>query len=329
MRRVHIKGVPIPEMYAVKSGSREVGDAIALGIPFVVWDGSDEDLVKLILLRACQKLFPSIDWYKVLNIKSYTRPVVIVPGGKIDYGERELTEDDINDNGVHDSAETWREFNGTCNGNQHLDIDDFVGDLDNYVNVEKLDELNMLPSFISDITATITNEPYGNMWTEGYNKKRKAMLGNFLAKPEDKNLIILDVSGSIPGGIAATMISLIDTLRHRAHADLIITSSTSKFYPFGEELPSPKQIRAEFGWANESWRFFEILKSLNGAEYSNVISFGDYDSPGEEFNKDFEITVHNVWHYHTRHKDKTGYALWCKPRGTEYFDNTWCNVVTR
>jgi hypothetical protein len=228
-----------------------------------------------------------------------------------------------------------------------LDLEDYMGDMSSYVNLEVLQRLKLMPRFIGDILDCIKiNIGSGMYWREGYNKRLGIPVGRFNASGQLPNLIILDVSGSIPRGISATMISLIDTLRTQLSADLIITSSHSRFYPMGSELPDPQRIRDMFSYGNEAAEFWGILSTyIRGRHYGHVFSFGDNDTP-DYFNYHqakgpvLEGTiVEHVHHYHTGKfyetgvdMRKTGYAKWCHMLGNEplvEYDTSWCNVIRK
>jgi hypothetical protein len=197
-----------------------------------------------------------------------------------------------------------------------------------------------MPAFIGDILDCIKlNIGSGVYWREGYNKKRGLPIGRFDAARQKPNLIILDVSASIPRGIAATMITLIDTLRTQLQADLIITAHKSKYYSMTDRLPTPQQIRQQFRPNNESTEFLNILETrIKGCHYGHVISFGDNDYPRYYMMDDTLIgtTVDKVHHYHTglwgSAAGGTGYARWCDmlEKKPEVEINTdWCKVIEK
>jgi hypothetical protein len=221
----------------------------------------------------------------------------------------------------------------------NLDIEDYVGDLSSCVNIEVLQRLRLMPAFIGNILDCVKiNAGSGMYWREGYNKRLGIPVGRFNSSGQLPNLIILDVSGSIPRGISATMISLIDTLRTQLSADLIITSTISRYYPMGSELPDPQRIRDQFHYGNESHDFFGILdRYVRGHSWGHVFSFGDNDTPAYEGFKDkysLEGTkVEHVHHYHTWADDTpTGYAKWCHMLACQPkvdYDTSWCKVIRR
>jgi hypothetical protein len=172
------------------------------------------------------------------------------------------------------------------------------------------------------------------MWTEGYDKKRRAPLGRFTSN-DSRNLMIIDVSFSIPRGISATMITLAETLRSYCNCDLIFTGAHSVYYERGSKLPSPEKIRRLCPLGQESQEFDEIVKNkLSGRIYDNIISFGDNDAP---YYREVKMTVayesikvHKIWNYHTIRKVSTGYT-----RGFENFSNpdevvydtSWAEII--
>lgn len=370
MQRVQLDGIQLPRLYIAENKS-DAELAMSKGIPFVRWTKGQDALIRMLLRPVLEQMFPYIMWSKVLGRKRKLRTEVEIYEslcseeyeGKLDgaadeEGEWTPTESDdvINLPPVTDEDGTIIETSSVTtnarlfNDGQHdmitvhsLDIEDYVGDMSSYVDLEILQRLQLMPAFIGDILDCVKlNVSSGIRWREGYNKKRGLPIGRFNASPQLPNLVILDVSSSIPRGISATMISLIDTLRTQLTADLIITASSSRFYPMGAELPDPQTIRDKFGWGNENHDFFGILNTnIRGKHYGHVFSFGDNDTPYyDTFNRDYSLAgtkVEMVHHYHTGtawygDSTKTGYAKWChmlseKPQ--EEYDTSWCKVIKK
>lgn len=248
----------------------------------------------------------------------------------------------------HDVADDEREFS---NDGRHEEVRDeivglerFCADELSHVNVEQLQALGFLPAFMSDIADAIrTNLLTSMQWRDGWNKRLGCALGDFSVGTKAPNLIILDISGSIPRGISATMLELIDSLRSQAEADLIVTGGSSYYWPASAELPTPGWIRANVDCNNEAVMFYRILRErLAGRHFGNVISFGDNDCPvdfaryeGTEPDEDagMGITVDRVMHFHTwQDHTRTGYAKWVRaanPEIEEVFDTSWCECMER
>ena len=377
LQRVAIEGIQFPRLY-IAENAHDVEVARANGIPYVRWKYGQEELVRQLLRPALEKMFPGIAWNKVLGRKKPVRSEVVICHGNIHEDEIDVAEhdsasmlihqkaydhvvddldhewaDEINEAGEFvrevPVAESRRDIIADNSGEGYasfsedrLAIKDYVGDLSSYVNIDVLQKLGLLPAFVGDIVDCIKKNVSNNMrWTEGYTKKLGYPLGKFGCASELPNLLIIDVSASIPDGIAATMLTLADTLRSQLNAELIITSRRSGYYPVGAELPKPQTLRDYYGRCNESAEFWGIIdKHVRGREFGYVISFGDYDCPGEVFRTGLDMSntrVHEVHHYHTGaclwcNEPWTGYAHWVdetNPNAKKVFDTSWCKVMNK
>lgn len=349
MYQLKIGSIPLPKVYVCENRS-DASKARSMGIPYIIkpngWD--DEMLIKAVLYNTLCKMFPYIDWdMRLFGSRRRTKlPVVKVaaeyrenPGFDTDgYVTEEMQVSD----GYRMTAGGFGEDGDTSWQNNSLE--DFFGDFGSYVNLEELQQLKILPTWMDDIANAIKMNFNSMSYWDGYNKKLGLCTGYYSYGTDAPNLIILDVSGSIPGGVAYTMITLIDTLRHQANADLIITSGRSKFWAANEELPTPKELKGLVGGCNEARQFYEILRTkVLGKHWGNVIIFGDYDAPTErrcfvdwvrdsgenyydacaraeimaeeEAIKDEELQTTRVDHimaFHTYAYDIPGYGLWAK-----------------
>lgn len=384
LQRVMLDGIELPRLYIAENRS-DAELAKDKGIPFIRWSKGQDELIRILLRPVLEQMFPHIKWSKVLGPKRRFRtqvevydtidpdkPDLIDEVGRIDgshaldpgkswhpdglaeavpYDGAIVDDDEITELSVATTGERTFSGGGLMVMEHKLDLADYVGDMSSYVNIEVLQRLRLMPAFIGDILDCVKlNVGSGMYWREGYNKRLGLTVGRFNASGQLPNLVILDVSGSIPRGISATMISLIDTLRTQLSADLIITSTCSRFYPMGTELPDPQTLRNQFGYGNESSDFFGILtKYVRGRHYGHVFSFGDNDTPDYRLFKDYPdeyslegAKVEHVHHYHTgswveyntkynKDKDaKTGYAKWCHMLATQPsvdLDTSWCKVI--
>lgn len=321
-----------------------------------------------------------------LNVLLSTHGFHDDPSGvsKIDASDLEVTGDQVDDwiSRERDALETWDEHdiakhevsdsNSTAWSNDNsyrniggytndldeiyfssVSLEDAIGDLSSMVNVQELQKLHLMPKWLGDITDVISMNLDDLAWQEGYNKKLGFPAGNYSGTDELPNLIILDISASIPIGIASTMLSLIETLREQANADLIVTARTSGWYPRGSSLPTPQELRKIHPRGQECEMFNAILqKHVLGKDWGNVISFGDNDSPAKcifweqgskhsedvlpEYKHKSNTTVKHVWSYHLiksmRIIDQpiTGYARWCKvvsPDAEVTHNTDWANMI--
>ena len=367
LQRVKAEGLELPRLYVAETMA-DVAIAKEHGIPYVRWRHGMDALLKQLLRPAIEKLFPGIKWDKVLGKRTpFKSKVIIVPGGDnkcqveiADYDAQAMLEKQYeHDEVVDDISYEGRSYQHSrdvpiasssrdCVGSSFADssndfiadelpIEDYVGDLSASVNIEVLQKLHMLPAFLGDITDCVKlNLSQSMRWTEGYTKKLGYPLGKFNAKYPLPNLVIIAVSYSIPDGIAATMLTLADTLRSQCNAELIITSRRSGYYPIGAELPKPQTLRDYYGRSNESAEFMAILKKhIAGREFGHVISFGDNDNPGMLWQHSVNMAgtkVHEVHHYHTSYYSQTGYARWvdeCCANVVEHIDTSWCSIMDK
>ena len=356
----------MPDIYVCEDKT-ETAMARKHGIPYIVRpEGvSDETLIFIILKNSLAKMFPNIDWEKFAKDKysGYDTRIRVVSGGT--YGSKVMKPDGTfspYEDGVADIADGERVIsNGfMTTGVQYTDLSRWLGDRSASVDIDALMDLEMMPAFCIDITKAIRKNLIGYDWTDGYNKKLDLCSGTYSVGYELKNLLIIDVSHSIPRGISATMLMLAETLKDRLNADLIVTGASSMMWRVEDNLPSPQWIRRNIGLGNETYMFCEILKQLAGEEYANVIGFGDWDTPAMEYMSDefksrqlTPIKVHNVFSFHTKgyqpgcsdpnrnedmkYLDVVGYLKWIKSNdiceldddATIRKDIEWCNLITR
>lgn len=373
LERVTMPGIELPRLY-IAENKADAELAMKKGVPFIRWKQGKELLISLLLMPTLKKMFPHILWDRVTEVPKSRSIIVETPSdGRTD---RTITLDkdfhageDHHDGGsfmpnldedqVYEEsavyADDYRQFtnNGEyCRSYEQVDLSVHIGDLSSQVNLDILQNLKLMPKFIGDIMDCIkTNVVAGTMWSEGWNKKKAAPLGNFDRTGELRNLIIVDISASIPIGISSTMLTLIDTLRTQVHADLIVTGGKSRYYPYEKELPTPQEIRNTIPRSNEAYEFCAILRDhVAGHHYGHVISFGDNDCPANWLETDVRrgkkdelgcefvevpmlqsTIVEEVHHYHVSQLRDTGYALWTndlphKPK-VEH-DCKWCRVIS-
>lgn len=343
MWRVDIPGIKLPNLYATDD-AEEMRTYASKGVPMVMWPEDQKNmLVAVIMIKVLRRMFPDINWYNTLGIEIDHRDNVIVPGGVV------KTEDgtgykmgDVVDkaHALSDIASERRTFDVDGDTMPVGDVNDLsrmVAYENEEVNVDELLSLGLLPKFVGEVADCVrTNINNRFSWRDGYNKRLGCCVGNYDDGPSAPNLLIVDVSGSIPEGVSSTLLRLLATMREQAQADVIVTGSTSRFYEYGSDLPSPSEIRKEIGYANERYVFMRILREhVMGRHLGNVISFGDYDSPDitkrDVVNVLEGATVEHVHHYHTRAASaQTGYAEWVhlvSPNVKTRFSTDWCKYV--
>lgn len=317
----------------------------AMNVPYISFRGNKEDLTKLIVLPFLKRLFPKLKWKDIVPDQRKKNPVIHVPGGMNE--NREYVCNAYGGTMVSDRADDPRYFNDCTNTTEGMfhefNINDWIGTSEFVVDVMRLQQLEMLPKFLSDIVSATYTRGEDLHWEEGYNKKLGICSGNFTDIQGSKNLLIIDVSASIPTAVSSTMLALADNLRQQMSADLIITGGKSYFWAAGEELPSPQKIRDMVPRSNEDIMFKRIMKEhVFGNTYDNVIAFGDNDRPywydpkinipptriGKLYSfrvwDDYDEKVHP-----NQKSEPVGYANWVKyacPECDYEYDIDWVKV---
>lgn len=348
LKKLSYPGITMPTLYIAEShGDAQL--AAKNGLPFIKWNRSSEDLVKILLRSYLEEQLPQLNWDAILGPREKIDSVInFVPGRIFDDDFDLFTVDDVElveldacklteiDGKMVDATDIAvdeREFSSPC-AVTYKEADvyswcncDITADIDSLLN------LGMLPKFVGDIAGCIRSNLSERMrWTEGYNKKRGCPIGNYNSPGELPNLIILDVSGSIPNGVTSTMLFLIDTLRHQCNANLIITASKSTYYKLDDELPCAEDILRKHGWDNEAAMFYKILDDhVIGKEFGHVISFGDNDCPSKYYGRSYQkicegTKVHQVHHFHTWVENgDTGYGKWANYASPDaiVYDTSW------
>ena len=331
LKLLEVPEIKLPKMY-VAQNETDVSLAKQHGLPFIVWTKSYSKLIKLLLIPLLDKLYPGINWYTLFKIskKKYASNIEMVGGGfnKI-YGKV------WQDSNTVDIAKEERIFHGVCADMVHnINLEAHIADQASHVDIINLINMNLFPQFIGDITDVIkTNIGHQLSWQDGYNKKHNMCCGNYHRACEPLNLIILDISNSIPRGISATMLTLLETLRSVVVADVIVTGSKSYYYPWGEQLPSAQWLRDNIGCANESSMFEGIIRNqIANKKYDHLISFGDNDAPHITGVIPYYGAIGEIHNYHTCFVQDTGYTkvLAClNPGIKKTYDNTWCKFIRR
>ena len=377
MYQLKIGTIPLPKLYVCSR--EEAKECRRLGVPYIIkpptW--SDEKLIKAVLWRTLNKKFPYIKWKSLfaMSDREVNKLNIFVPHEVEDepvHAEQVLVPAEHRDNpGVDTCGLTspdmevtedanYRSTGGGLDAEDKVDwsasshiewdrqnMDQYIGDLGYYVNVEELQQLRLLPTFLDDIANAIKLNLQSAAWMDGYNKKLDCNVGHWQGADQAPNLIILDTSGSIPSGVAGTMISLIETLRHQCNADLIITSGRSEYWAANSELPDPDKLSYLIGGCNECVQFYDILrKHILGRHWGNVIIFGDQDSPlrgdiqravvkGYTENitlKELQSTrIDRIMSFHTYSSTKVpGYGLWATdadPKAEVVYNCRWVDSM--
>lgn len=335
MKKLESKKLTLPTVYFITDRS-EVKD-IPIGVPFIFGDSSMEDyLVRIleyeVLYQMATKSGYPFNFKKILKDNGYTDIQ--------DFHFYHPAYMDIATEGmIKDSAEDKLEDLKTITESAGM-FKEYVKDSAVYVDIQKLKDLNVFPVWLDKIEEAITTNIHNfavfnnNM----YNKKLEGMYGSLELTSPNRNLIIIDISGSIPKGVSSTTLALAKNLSETFYADLLITGSKSTLYPY--ELIHTLNIDTiyeENGMDNDQvW--FKKLVSSEEKHYQTAIVFGDNHTPSHNWNNNFNRdSVHisredgkkickwkidKLISFHTSSTTEiAGYADWFTPKTTEHISD--------
>lgn len=311
------KGIKLPILYYVKN--REEAISLPIGLPYIIGssDYAYDDIVRFlefnILWKAALATGLDFNWKKILKDKGY-------------------------------SGFTFDEIALSANCDSELGYADLWGrdimDASYVVDIDKLKELELIPSFLDDISKAIEINIFNSYKFDEtvFNKKLGLPLGDLVSNPEKKNLIIIDISGSIPTSISRTILALSRTMAEQFYADLLITGSKSTLYPYNEvDSLDISTIYEENGTDNDQIEFLKLIQEPD--TYGTVICFGDNHHPGMTWRnrwnnsdvKYIEIDegiekclweVDKIISFHTTsNKHIAGYAQWFSTDDITHMEN--------
>lgn len=216
----------------------------------------------------------------------------------------------------------------------------FIKDSTVYVDVRKIKGLNLFPIWLDKIEDAISTNIHNfavynpNM----YNKKLDGMYGSLDLVSPDRNLIIIDISGSIPKAVSTTCLALGKNLAESFYTDLLITGSKSTLYSYENlhEL-NVTTIYAENDTDNDQVWFKRLLTS-DVKHYKTVVVFGDNHHPGKAWSnlynrgtntisdadgkKMCKWKVDKIISFHTTSNYQlAGYGRWFDTKDIEYIED--------
>lgn len=335
MKLLESKKFELPSVYFISDRNEIKG--IPPGVPFIYGDPGDEEYLIRILeyevLYRQAKLsgfpfnFKQIlldNGYLDMEYFSFENPLYM-----------EFASDEFSDIDDYELCD-MKLFN-----DQKQDFKRFIKDNAVYVDIEKLKQLNVFPIWLDKIEQAIhTNiHNFAVFNNNMYNKKLEGMYGAIDLVAPNRNLLIVDISGSIPRGVSSTLLTLCKNLSESFYTDLMITGSKSTLYTY-ENLHALniKTIYEENGMDNDQ-AWFKKLVTQEKKRYKTAIVFGDNHSPCHSWSNAFnkgcktisrekgqkicEWEVEKLISFHTSNrkeddKNIAGYADWFTPKEIEY-----------
>jgi hypothetical protein len=327
IKLIQSKRVQLPIVYLVET-AKDLQN-VPLGIPFIRGRMSDyNNCVQMMEFEVLWKSMIETDlpfsWKQILADNGYVNTW--------NYGIAKSS-------GMHDaeiSDEDWMELGFLENkGGSAINASNFLNEISYKVDIDVIKDLKLIPCWLMDIEAAV-NENILNSVTYNpmlYNKKLDLPLGGLEFNSPKKNVIIIDISGSIPNGVSMTMLTLAKTMADQFYADVLITGGKSVIYDYDKvDGLVPDDLYSEIGQNNDQAYFKKLLSEKR--VYKTAIVFGDNDCPGHKWSRsDKAITdvdgkklckweIDNILSFHTHDNSKlAGYARWFDTYNVTHIDN--------
>jgi len=301
--------VELPPIFLVED--KEDFEKLPKGLPYIIGTKSELSFITIflefqILYKSCQRTGIPVKWLDCLK--------------RIGYNINGIKNYKLHSGGIY----------GEGGGDRpEITMDEFVED-QYFVDFDKLSDLKILPKWLEDLKSAIQTNIIDEVQFDplAFNKQLGLNIGYGNVKHNMKNLLILDVSGSIPKSIVVSITNLAKLMSKKFFADILITSGKSVLIDY-EDVPTSDiiEIARLSGYSNESIMFKEIIGKYK--EYNTVISFGDDDSPGvEKEDKLCNFKVETLYSLHTQKTSDniTGYARCFDPKETHKVKD-WINTI--
>ncbi len=311
IQRITSKKVELPPIYLIED--EDDYKQLPKGLPYIVGSKSELSFITIflefqVLYKSCLKTSIPVKWLDCLSRLGY---------------KSTLKQYKLNSGGSF-----WK---SNVEGNTELSIDSFVQD-QYLVDFDRLSDLKILPKWMEDLKSAIQANIIDEVTFDptAFNKQMGLNVGSSTVTHHMKNLLILDVSGSMPDAVVMTITNLAKLMSKKFYADIIVTGGRSYFIDY-EDVPKEDivDIAKRAGRNNEGEMFKQIVEEIK--EYNTVISFGDDDNPvrfggNKEINTKF--TVETLYSLHTEKSSNnvTGYARCFKPK-TTHIVKDWLQTI--
>jgi len=333
MKLLTSKKLKLPEVFFVSN--KEDIKEVPIGVPFIFGDPSTEDnLIRIleyeVLYQEALRSGYGFNFRKILLDNGFS--------DLIDFGYGKSVYMEYTTEGLLDKDFELEELH-LLDGSAGR-LKDYIRDSSTYVDIQKLKDLNVFPVWLDTIEKAIhTNiHNFATFNNNMYNKKLEGMYGGLELTPPSRNLIIIDISGSIPRAVSATCLILAKNLSETFYADLLITGSKSTLYEYGSIHTLDTETIYEQNGMDNDQVYFRKLLSEEARDYNTAIVFGDDDSPCRSWSNKYneksktiseedgkklcQWTVNKLISFHTNTIERdAAYATWFEPKETERIDD--------
>ena len=306
------KRVELPAIFLIEN--EDDFKALPKGLPYIIGVQSELKFITIflefqVLYRSCVKTGMPIKWLDCLK--------------KIGYGNN-IREYTLSSGGTYWSSDT-------TSGSKVLQLDDFIEE-QYIVDFDKLSALKILPVWLDDIRASVEANIIDEVIFDptAFNKQLGMNIGYGNVKHNMKNLLILDVSGSIPTGVVMTITNLAKLMSKKFYADVMITGGKTFMINYEDVQNSDIIETARLAGRNNEGEMYKAIVEEH-KEYNTVIAFGDNDEPIRfgsfgELKPNFKIETIYSLHTNRGSEEVVGYAKHLSARTTHKVKD-WVNTI--
>ena len=342
------KGIPIPTLFLVTD--REAIKDVPVGVPYFYGNAELESAIieileyEVLYQKALSTKLP-FDFELLLEEQGFDKKAARCNTNIMSsFGSRNTTGSPLNENSD--------------------ELSKYVAKRSVYVDVGVIKALNVFPVWMDVLEEAIgvNISSFATFDTNMYNKKLEGMYGGIRLESPNKNLIIIDISSSIPRQVSQTILTLAQNMCLSFYADLMITGGKTTLYDYEDvQHLDVASIYRTNGTDNDQ-KDFKRLLSTTEKKYDTLICFGDEDDPGYPWSTGTEIisqeegralnkwTVNKIisfhafqgqevrynmrngdirWDYFYVKDDIAGYARWFTPLGETVIMKDWVKYLKK
>jgi hypothetical protein len=270
----------LPTLYFI-SDRKEIQE-LPPGVPFIYGDIQDEQYIIRILeyevlwLKAKESGMP-FNFKKILIDNGYE--------DLINYGHSLTTYIDYTSSTIT-NGDDWDIDSSKQLNNSNI-FKEYIKDSTVYVDIQKLKDLHIFPVWLDTIEKAVeTNiHSFATFNFNMYNKKLDGMYGALEFTNPKRNLIIPDISSSIPKAVSTITLLMAKNMAESFYADVLVTGAISVLYPY-EMLHTlnVEEVYRKIGMNNEQ-KYFKRLLTSEEKHYNTAIAFGDNNHPGDRWSE--------------------------------------------
>lgn len=329
--------VTIPKLFFIED--RKEIKKVPVGVPYIFGDPSiKEHIIRImeyeVLYQAALRSGYPFNFKKILRDNGF--------GDLQNFAYQKTVYMDYSTNGNKDDYD-YDDVDVEFDPSKRLDANglrlrDYIKDNAAYVDISKLKELKVFPTWVEKIEEAVhTNiHNFATFNPNMYNKKLDGMYGGMELASPNKNLIIIDISASIPKAVGSTCLTMSKNLAESFYADVLITGAQSILIEY-ENLYSLNVDEAYSLYGNNNeCTMFRAIVTQDVKHYKTAIVFGDNHSPCDNWRtngyspsisrsdaqKLCKWKVDKVISFHTTSNNKlAGYADFFSPQDVEHISD--------